>query len=364
MKKLFALVLAFMLAITMVGCAFIPPETEEDPDITVDPFDTIYTVVFDSKDGSDIARVDVKEGNAVAEPSDPTKEGFIFVYWYLNDTEVEYDFTLLVTNNTILNALWVPDYSYDISVIPLELRYHLGEPSYNHISDWIESDDNLDGKIDELEAEIALDAILEVFGSNYIVTLTLEDVSNMVWGIDENMPQDYIDAAIYAIEYYDGIDWIDTDYVLTSNLSKYRFTFTLITQEDLYDELYTSYIYEGYEETLADEMAINFSTNAIAFNSLRLDQKNENYNTYSTTSIYFIVESMVDLTQSEKNFIALHEMSHSFGLDDIYDEAFIGYTLMYGAAEGQDELLPILRPFDLYNLAYIYNVIQEEETEE
>jgi len=101
-------------------------------------------------------------------------------------------------------------------------------------------------------------------------------------------------------------------------------------------------------------LAYDFVTNVIAFNSLGLDVDNEDFDTYGTTQITFLVEAMEDMTQTEMNFIALHEMGHSFGLDDIYDEEFIGLTIMYGYASGQDELIPELRPFDLYNLYYIY----------
>jgi hypothetical protein len=128
--------------------------------------------------------------------------------------------------------------------------------------------------------------------------------------------------------------------------------------------LYDSYIYEGYDEDLAHQMAMDFSMGAIAFNSLGLDYENEDYYHYGSTGIYFIFEAMEELTQTEKNFVALHEMGHSFGLDDIYDIEFAGYTLMFGSAEGQDELLPILRPFDLWNLNYIYNNTEEEEVVE
>lgn len=363
MKKLFGLILVLALAIAITGCGFRPSDIEDDPDIIiiipVDP--TTYDVTFNSEGGTEIVSVTIDEGDVITEPSDPTKEGFIFVYWYLDDEQVEFDFTTPIEYDIVLNALWEADYSYNISDIPEELRYHLGDSSYNHISDWFMTDYNLDGEISEEEELLSYEDMLLYFEYDHIVTLTLEDVSNMVWGIDETMPQEYIDAAIYAIEYYDGIDWINASYVITDDLSEYRFTFSLTTQEDLYNELYDAYIAEGYEETLADEMAFEFSTNAIAFNSLSIDTENEAYNTYSTTDIYFILDSMEYLTQSEMNFVALHEMSHSFGLDDIYDAAFIGYTLMYGSAEGQDELLPILRPFDLYNLAYIYNVNQEEE---
>jgi hypothetical protein len=112
-------------------------------------------------------------------------------------------------------------------------------------------------------------------------------------------------------------------------------------------------------------MAYDFSTNAIAFNSLGLyEDEAEEYNTFGSSNIYFIVDSMEGMTENDMNFVALHEMTHSFGLDDIYDEEFIGLTLMYGLLEGQeDSLNPVLTSFDLYNLAYIYYIAEEIEEE-
>jgi len=49
-------------------------------------------------------------------------------------------------------------------------------------------------------------AMLEEFDYDHIVTLSLEDARDMRWCIDEAMDEEYIEAAIYAIEYYDGIE--------------------------------------------------------------------------------------------------------------------------------------------------------------
>jgi len=256
------------------------------------------------------------------------------------------------------------DYSYDVSGLPQHIKDHLGEKSYTHISKWFEEDYNLDGDITLDELQRSYMAMLEEFDYDHIVTLSLEDARDMRWCIDEAMDEEYIEAAIYAIEYYDGIEWIGASWVLSDDCSSYDFIFSWITQAELYEELYEHYLgvcYNDvcYEEDIADRLATDFSTNAIAFNGLMLDIFNEEFNTYGYSSIFFIKEAMEDMTESEKAFVALHEMSHSFGLDDIYDEAFIGYTIMYGRAEGQDELVPVLRPFDLYNLAFIYNKQEE-----
>lgn len=258
------------------------------------------------------------------------------------------------------------DYSYDLEDIPDELEYYLGESSYSWISQWFETDYNLDGEVDEDELELSYTEMLELFEEDGIVTLTLEDVSDMDWCIDGWMPQEFIDAAIYAIEYYDGIEWVNAEWTVEyddcTDLG-YKYTFSWTDQLTVYLDRYDSYIEQGYAEELAVEMAFLDATNVIGYNSLMLDVDNENYFDLEYTDIFFVYEAMYDMTQDELNFVALHEISHTFGLDDIYDEEFIGHTLMYGRAGGQEELVPELRPFDLYNLYYIYHVEEEEVTE-
>jgi hypothetical protein len=110
------------------------------------------------------------------------------------------------------------------------------------------------------------------------------------------------------------------------------------------------------------DLADSFSSNGIAYNSLRIkDDEEGNYNTFDSTTITFIVDAMTDMLENERDMVALHELSHSFGLDDIYDEDYIGISLMYGVADGQEELIPELTVFDLYNLAYIYNREEGED---
>ena len=63
-----------------------------------------YTVKFNSYGGTDIASQKVKEGETAKRPEDPTKEGFIFLDWYLEDSV--FDFNTPITSNIVLNALW------------------------------------------------------------------------------------------------------------------------------------------------------------------------------------------------------------------------------------------------------------------
>ena len=63
-----------------------------------------YTVKFDTKGGSALEDVMVREGDVLTSPADPTKEGFILEGWYLGK-EI-YDFTKPVTKDMTLVAIW------------------------------------------------------------------------------------------------------------------------------------------------------------------------------------------------------------------------------------------------------------------
>ena len=66
-----------------------------------------YTVTFDSDGGSAVPSQTLPEGNTGAvEPSDPVKDGYNFVGWYLGETL--YDFTTPVTADITLRAYWEP----------------------------------------------------------------------------------------------------------------------------------------------------------------------------------------------------------------------------------------------------------------
>ncbi|MGN0531200.1 MAG: InlB B-repeat-containing protein, partial [Eubacterium sp.] len=70
--------------------------------------DTYYTVSFDLNGGSGSIPTQwfVNASNATAlQPTEPTKEGFLFAGWYNGDTK--YDFTQPVTSNIALTARWI-----------------------------------------------------------------------------------------------------------------------------------------------------------------------------------------------------------------------------------------------------------------
>ena len=63
-----------------------------------------HTVTFDTEGGSEVAPVEVTEGDKVTKPVDPTKKGFTFFEWQLDGKA--YNFDTPVTANITLKATW------------------------------------------------------------------------------------------------------------------------------------------------------------------------------------------------------------------------------------------------------------------
>lgn len=99
MKKIAMLYLLVLFVFVFVGC-----EEEE-----VDPKVTYYEIVFSTDGGTDLPNQTIEENGFVLEPSDPSKEGYNFLYWYVDDANIEYLFSTPVTSDLTLTALWEED---------------------------------------------------------------------------------------------------------------------------------------------------------------------------------------------------------------------------------------------------------------
>ena len=64
----------------------------------------LYTITFDSNGGSEVRSKRVGENGNVIRPTDPTREGYKFVGWYLNNEE--FDFNTKITSDLTLTARW------------------------------------------------------------------------------------------------------------------------------------------------------------------------------------------------------------------------------------------------------------------
>ena len=66
-----------------------------------------YKVTFDTDGGSQVSSIMVKKYRKISPPEDPTKEGYIFDGWYLDDEE--FDFDTRITKDVILKAHWLKE---------------------------------------------------------------------------------------------------------------------------------------------------------------------------------------------------------------------------------------------------------------
>ena len=85
-------------------------ETPITEDITLlATYEDVYSVYFDSNGGSKVASGTVK-GGKIAKPEDPTRKGYKFLGWYLEDKA--YDFNTEVKDNMTLKAKWLLENAY------------------------------------------------------------------------------------------------------------------------------------------------------------------------------------------------------------------------------------------------------------
>lgn len=74
-----------------------------------------YTVSF-AGDGIDIADVNVEKGSTVSEPDTPVRTGYVFDYWYSDDINEPFDFSLAINEDVTLTAKWTALNKYSVSV--------------------------------------------------------------------------------------------------------------------------------------------------------------------------------------------------------------------------------------------------------
>ena len=81
------------------------------PDKPTYPTTKYYTVTFDSNGGSAITSQTIKNGKTATMPQDPTKSGYTFLGWFIDEDFNElYRFTTPITKDIIVYAKWKSDY--------------------------------------------------------------------------------------------------------------------------------------------------------------------------------------------------------------------------------------------------------------
>ena len=70
-----------------------------------------FTITFDTDGGSAVKSQTIGTGKKVTKPTNPTKKGYVFVEWQLN--EEAYDFSTPVTSDITLTAKWIDEASVE-----------------------------------------------------------------------------------------------------------------------------------------------------------------------------------------------------------------------------------------------------------
>ncbi len=109
-KKIIAIICSVLAVIAIAVTAFLLINNKKE-----------FEVKFNSKGGTSVATQLVKESEKAERPEDPTRAGYEFDDWYLND-EV-YDFSTPVTKNITLIAKW------ELEEAEIEVDVEVDEPA-------------------------------------------------------------------------------------------------------------------------------------------------------------------------------------------------------------------------------------------
>ncbi|HHX00025.1 MAG TPA: hypothetical protein GX740_01800, partial [Acholeplasmataceae bacterium] len=125
-----------------------------------------HTIEFESNEGSAVDAITIEKGEVATKPEDPTKEGFLFGGWFVDEElTTPYNWDAPVTKNLVLYAKW--------NYPPFSITYNLngGEFIYPRFSS---------------KSELADAFLLDFY--NY---LDLEDITLEVFMHDEDKPGEY-----------------------------------------------------------------------------------------------------------------------------------------------------------------------------
>ena len=102
--KIFTLVLFLVLSLSVSGVIVYGILTAEPA-----------TVTFDSNGGSKVENIDADVGDALELPENPTRDGYVFVGWLIDDNNYATD-GMIINGNMNLKAVWIHlDHVYDNS---------------------------------------------------------------------------------------------------------------------------------------------------------------------------------------------------------------------------------------------------------
>ncbi|QMS85097.1 InlB B-repeat-containing protein [Candidatus Xianfuyuplasma coldseepsis] len=283
MKRL-SLSVVFIIMIFLSGC-----ETLDNIEVS----DT-YTIQFDSKGGSFVAAIDVSLGDDITFPKNPTKEGFTFEGWYVDDVTftnpLTADFTVL--DDLIVYAKW----EETESSLELQLQHIYELATDNGIfegtyEEWLETvrgpqgvpgedgdnvviavnDDQIQWKYDEDSAWVNLISISDLQGNSGvdgigIQATTLDASGNLIITYTDDSEDNLGPiVSVFRVNFYDF-----NKHILDTALVEYGGSATTIVTPVRTGYTFTGWSRNDYSNVTADmnvfaEYDVNIYT--VTFNS-------------------------------------------------------------------------------------------------
>ena len=81
-------------------------------------------VTFGSEGGTAVSAIETKKGTTIQAPADPTREGYVFLYWTLNGEK--FDFSTKINDNITLLAKWQDESTLPAMPTPTNVRIEDG----------------------------------------------------------------------------------------------------------------------------------------------------------------------------------------------------------------------------------------------
>ena len=96
------LILSILFVFQLAACGKTPTPDDDNKEQT-----TYFTIRFNTNGGTSVKSIKIKKGEAITLPDSPTKEGYIFDGWYLDDGFVEqFNATQTISANITVYAKW------------------------------------------------------------------------------------------------------------------------------------------------------------------------------------------------------------------------------------------------------------------
>ena len=67
---------------------------------------TVYTITFITDGGTQVNAIEIEDGDVAVAPTAPLKSGYSFLNWVITGTETVFDFSLAITSDLSLTAVW------------------------------------------------------------------------------------------------------------------------------------------------------------------------------------------------------------------------------------------------------------------